>query len=133
MLHDMRRSGTSRYDGVMQTLCLIGGTWTSADGGAVFDVVNPATGGVVARVPDMGEAEARRAIGAAWDAWPAWRDLPAGERAKVVAKLGGVVRRDVDRLSRLMTAEQGKPIAESRGEIEYAASFLDWAAASACV
>lgn len=112
----------------MQTLCLIGGAWMSADSGAVFDVVNPATGGVVAQVPDMGEAETRRAIGAAWEAWPAWRDLPAGERANVIAKLGGLMRRDVDRLSRLMTAEQGKPIAESRGEIEYAASFLDWAA-----
>lgn len=112
----------------MQTRCLIGGEWTNADSGATFDVLNPATDDVVARVPDVGEDETRRAIGAAWEAWPAWRELPACERAKVVAKLAGLMRRDVDRLSRLMTAEQGKPIGESRGEIEYAASFLDWAA-----
>jgi len=112
----------------MQTKCLIGGEWTGAASGATFEVVNPATDAVIANVPDMGEDETRRSIGAAWEAWPAWRDLPAGERARVVARLAGLMRRDIDRLSRLMTAEQGKPIGESRGEIEYAATFLDWAA-----
>ena len=111
----------------MRTECLINGAWVGADSGETFEVTNPATGRALASVPRMGEAEARRAVEAAFGAWPAWRSKTAADRGKLVGDLGRAMMRDQDRLAGLMTAEQGKPLSESRGEIAYAASFLEWA------
>ena len=115
----------------MQTRNLIGGLWAGADSGAHFGVDNPATGAVVASVPSCGAAEARRAIAAASAALPAWRAHPAHERGSTLRRFADLVLRDKDRLARLMTLEQGKPLAEAAGEIAYAASFLEWSAGEA--
>ena len=115
----------------MQVNNLINGQWVGADSGATFEVTNPATDEVVARVPMCGSAETTRAVAAAHDAWLKWRGTTANERASLIDKLAALMRRDTDRLARLMTVEQGKPLAESRGEIAYAVSFLDWAAEEA--
>jgi succinate-semialdehyde dehydrogenase/glutarate-semialdehyde dehydrogenase len=108
---------------------LIGGEWVEAPGGAAFEVVDPATGDVVGTAPSVGAAEVDAAVGAAWDAQRAWAARTASDRGALVTRLADLMRRDADRLARLMTAEQGKPLAEARGEIAYAVSFLDWAAA----
>jgi succinate-semialdehyde dehydrogenase/glutarate-semialdehyde dehydrogenase len=101
---------------------------SSADTGAKqsFDLLNPATGEVVGEVPAMGTAETRRAIEAAHAAQPAWRALTAKERASVLRKLFELLLANTDDLATIMTAEQGKPLAESKGEIAYAASFIEW-------
>jgi succinate-semialdehyde dehydrogenase / glutarate-semialdehyde dehydrogenase len=104
----------------------IGGRWCEADNGASFRVTNPATGEVLAQVPDMGAAETRRAIEAAKAAWPEWRHKTARERANLLRKWHDLMMANLDDLARLMTAEQGKPLAESKGEISYAASFIEW-------
>lgn len=115
----------------MRTECLIGGRWIGADSGETIDVTNPATDAVIAPVPAMGKAETERAIGAAFDAWPAWRGTTGAERGKVLADMGRAMLRDRERLASLMTAEQGKPLNEADGEIAYAASFLEWASEEA--
>jgi len=112
----------------VQTKNLINGRWTEASTGAAFDVTNPATDEIIARVPSVGASETRTAIDAAWGARAAWAAKTAGERGKLISALANLMRRDTDRLAALMTLEQGKPLAESRGEINYAISFLDWAA-----
>ncbi len=112
----------------MQTRNLIAGEWVDADSGETFDVLNPANDKVVASVPNGGAAETRRAIDAAYAAFPAWRDLTAADRAGKLRAFYNLMHRDADRLARLMTAEQGKPLSEARGEIGYAASFLEWSA-----
>jgi succinate-semialdehyde dehydrogenase/glutarate-semialdehyde dehydrogenase len=104
----------------------IGGRWCEADNGTSFQVTNPATGEVLAQVPDMGALETRRAIEAAKAAWPGWRRKAAKERANVLRKWHDLMMANLDDLARLMTAEQGKPLAESKGEISYAASFIEW-------
>ncbi|NRA57227.1 MAG: NAD-dependent succinate-semialdehyde dehydrogenase [Phycisphaerales bacterium] len=114
-----------------QTQNLIDGQWIAADGGASIEVTDPATDQVIASVPSVGEAETRRAIDAAHAAFGPWAARPAGERAKLVARLAELMHRDADRLSAIMTAEQGKPLAEAKGEINYAAAFLEWAAGEA--
>ncbi|MFM9865524.1 MAG: NAD-dependent succinate-semialdehyde dehydrogenase [Micropepsaceae bacterium] len=104
----------------------IDGEWASADSGATFDVTNPATGAVLARLPDMLEAETRRAIEAANAAWPAWAAKTAKERAQVLRKWFDLMMGAQEDLAVIMTSEQGKPIAESRGEVAYGASFIEW-------
>jgi succinate-semialdehyde dehydrogenase/glutarate-semialdehyde dehydrogenase len=104
----------------------IDGVWTQADSGVRFAVTNPATGETLAEVPDMGEAEARRAIEAAHAAFPAWKKKTAKERAGVLRKWFELIMANQEDLARLMTAEQGKPLAESRGEVVYGASFIEW-------
>jgi succinate-semialdehyde dehydrogenase / glutarate-semialdehyde dehydrogenase len=104
----------------------IGGRWCEADNGTSFQVTNPATGEVLAQVPDMGALETRRAIEAAKAAWPGWRRKTAKERSNVLRKWHDLMMANLDDLARLMTAEQGKPLAESKGEISYAASFIEW-------
>jgi succinate-semialdehyde dehydrogenase / glutarate-semialdehyde dehydrogenase len=104
----------------------IGGRWCEADNGTSFQVTNPATGEVLGQVPDMGAAETRRAIEAAKAAWPGWRCKTAKERANLLRKWHDLMMANLDDLARLMTAEQGKPLAESKGEISYAASFIEW-------
>lgn len=104
----------------------IGGEWTDASGGDYFDVVNPATERVIARVPDAGPDEMRRAIDAALAVQPHWAESTAAERAGILSKAARMMREQADDLARIMTEEEGKPFSESLGEISYAASFLEW-------
>jgi succinate-semialdehyde dehydrogenase/glutarate-semialdehyde dehydrogenase len=110
---------------------LIGGEWVQASSGATFEVRNPATGEVLARVADAGRAETRQAIHAAARAFPAWAAAPAKVRYDALMKAAGLMLARKEELARLMTSEQGKPLAEARGEIVYAATFLEWYAAEA--
>jgi succinate-semialdehyde dehydrogenase/glutarate-semialdehyde dehydrogenase len=107
------------------------GRWVEADNGQSIIVKNPATGEAVGNVPNMGVAETRRAIEAAAAAFPVWRATLAKERATILRKLSDLMLANADDLALIMTAEQGKPLAESRGEIVYAASFIDWFAEEA--
>lgn len=104
----------------------IDGTWLDADSGQTIQVNNPATGEILGTVPKMGAAETRRAIEAADRALPAWRALTAKERAQILRKWFELIMANQDDLARLMTLEQGKPLAEAKGEIAYAASFIEW-------
>ena len=106
--------------------CYIDGAWADADGGATIDVTNPATGETLGTVPKMGADETRRAIEAANVAYPAWRALTAKARAVILRKFFELIMANQEDLAQLMTAEQGKPLTESRGEIAYAASFIEW-------
>ena len=106
--------------------CYVDGAWCDADSGATITVTNPATGAVIGRVPAMGAAETRRAIAAADAAMPAWRAKTAKERSAVLRRWHDLMMANQEDLARLMTAEQGKPLVESRGEIAYAASFIEW-------
>ncbi len=106
--------------------CYIDGQWVGAGSNETIDVTNPATGNVIGTVPKMGVAETRRAIEAANAALPAWRAMTAKERAKILRTLANSMMANADDLAVLMTAEQGKPLAESKGEIAYAASFIEW-------
>ncbi|AVR88739.1 Succinate-semialdehyde dehydrogenase [Thauera aromatica K172] len=111
---------------LLRELAYIDGVWAGADDGARFEVTNPADGSVLARVPDMGAAETRRAIDAAAAALPAWRARTAKERAAVLRKWFELILENQDDLAVLMTAEQGKPLAEARGEVAYGAAFIEW-------
>ena len=104
----------------------IDGKWVDADNGATLTVRNPATGEVVGTVPAMGTAETRRAIEAAHKAQAAWRAMLAKERAAILRRLFDLMLANTEDLAVIMTAEQGKPLAESKGEIAYAASFIEW-------
>ena len=109
----------------------IGGEWVEAASGATLPVDNPATGAILGTVPDCGEAETRAAIAATEAAWPAWRARTAADRAALLERWHMLVMDNLTDLGRIMTAEQGKPIAEAEGEIRYAASFLKWFAEEA--
>ncbi len=111
--------------------CYIDGRWADADSGAVIEVTNPATGEVLGTIPRMGTAETRRAIEAAEKAWPAWRGLLAKERANILRKWYDLILENQEDLARLMTLEQGKPLAEAKGEVVYGASFIEWFAEEA--
>ena len=104
----------------------IAGRWCEADNRKSFPVTNPATGEMLAQVPGMEAAETRRAIEAAKAAWPEWRRKTAKERATLLRKWYDLMMANVDDLAWIMTAEQGKPLAESKDEISYAASFIEW-------
>jgi succinate-semialdehyde dehydrogenase / glutarate-semialdehyde dehydrogenase len=107
------------------------GCWCNADSGATAEVNNPATREILGTVPMMGSDETRRAIAGAKNAWGDWRRRPAKERSAILRKWHDLMLANVDDLGRLMTAEQGKPLAESKGEIAYAAGFLEWFAEEA--
>ena len=98
----------------------------AADDGGEFPVDDPATGDTITTVPRMGAAETERALRAAEDALPAWRGRLAKERAGILRRWADLMLENEERLARLLTTEQGKPIAESRVEVAYAASFLEW-------
>ena len=102
------------------------GVWTNADRGGTRDVVNPATGERLGTIPDMGAVETRRAIEAAKKAFPTWAAKTAKERAVILRRWYDLMMTHQDDLAVLMTAEQGKPLAESKGEIAYAAAFIEW-------
>ncbi len=106
--------------------CYIDGTWVDADNKATLAVHNPADGAQIGTVPNMGAAETRRAIETANAAWPAWRAKTAKERAVILRKWFDLMMANQEDLAVLMTTEQGKPLAESRGEIAYGASFIEW-------
>lgn len=109
----------------------IDGGWVAADSGEQIDVINPANGEVIGRVPRLGRAETERAIAAAEAAFPAWRALTALERADILMKWHDLMHEHQDELATIMTLEQGKPLKEAAGEIAYAASFLRWFAEEA--
>jgi succinate-semialdehyde dehydrogenase/glutarate-semialdehyde dehydrogenase len=106
--------------------CFIDGSWASADGGGTLPVHNPATAAALGTVPNMGTGETRRAIAAAAAALPPWAARTAKERAVLMRRWFDLMLANQDDLAVLMTAEQGKPLAESKGEIAYAASFIEW-------
>jgi len=107
-------------------LGLIAGAWGAADSGLTTEIRNPADGAALGTVPNMGATEARRAIQAAHTALPAWSKKTAGERARLMRAWFDLMMANVDDLATIMTAEQGKPLAESKGEIAYAAAFIEW-------
>src|ERR1700721_398058 len=111
---------------LLRTQALLAGVWCAADSGAQRDVMNPATGARLGTVPNMGATETRRAIEAAALALPAWAKKTAQERAVILRRWHDLMLANQEDLARIMTAEQGKPLAEARGEIAYAASFLEW-------
>jgi len=106
--------------------CYIDGAWVDAAGHAAIAVDNPATGEILGNVPKLGRAETRGAIEAAARAFPAWRRRPAKERAAILRRWFDLMMANQADLAALMTAEQGKPLGESKGEVAYAASFLEW-------
>jgi len=116
---------------LFRTRCLVGGDWIDADSGATLTIRNPANGETLGTVPAMGAAETRRAIEAANDAWPGWRALTAGARARILRRWFELILEHQEDLAVLMTSEQGKPLAEARGEVLYAASFVEWFAEEA--
>jgi succinate-semialdehyde dehydrogenase/glutarate-semialdehyde dehydrogenase len=109
----------------------IGGHWCDADNGATLDVNNPATGEILGTIPLMGTAETRRAIEVAKTAWVDWRRKPAKDRSVLLRKWHDLILANIEDLGKLMTAEQGKPLAEAKGEVAYAASFIEWFAEEA--
>ena len=117
--------------GLFHTRCYIDGDWVDADSGETIDVVNPATGEVLGAVPKMGAAEARRAVAAADAAWPAWRALTGKERGRKLRDWYDLMLEHLDDLGLMMTLEQGKPLAEAKGEIHYASWFVEWFAEEA--
>ncbi len=111
---------------LLRSRCLIGGGWTDAVTGRTIDVHNPATGELLGRVPSLGREETRQAITAAEAAWPAWRNRTAHERSRIIRRWHELIVANQRDLAAIMTAEQGKPLAESMGEILYGASFVEW-------
>ena len=112
--------------GLFRSQCLIGGAWVDADSGATSEIRNPANREPLGTVPALGAAETRRAIEVADAAWPAWRGLTAAERGAILRRWYQAMLDHQEDLARLMTAEQGKPLAESRGEVTYGAAFVTW-------
>jgi succinate-semialdehyde dehydrogenase/glutarate-semialdehyde dehydrogenase len=111
---------------LFRTMGYVNGTWTAADDGTTLSVTNPADGALLGTVPRMGGGEVRRAIEAAEAALPAWKQRTAQERSAILRRWFELIMANQEDLATLMTAEQGKPLAESRGEIAYAASFIEW-------
>ena len=111
---------------LLREQCFIDGRWVSADDGGTLPVHNPATAETLGVIPNMGAAETRRAIAAAAEALPAWAARTAKDRAIVLRRWFDLMLEHQQDLAVLMTAEQGKPLAESKGEIPYAASFIEW-------
>jgi succinate-semialdehyde dehydrogenase/glutarate-semialdehyde dehydrogenase len=128
---DMKTSPLSllKDPGLLKTDGLINGQWVK--GQARFDVHDPATGAKLADVANLGPLEAEAAVAAANAAWPAWRSKTAKERAAIMRKWYDLLMAHQDDLGRLMTAEQGKPLAEAKGEVAYGASFVEWFAEEA--
>jgi len=116
---------------LLRESCFIDGSWSAADSGATLAVRNPATAQTLATIPNMGAAETKRAIAAAAAALPAWRARTAKDRAVIMRRWFDLMITHQDDLATLMTAEQGKPLAESKTEIVYSASFIEWFAEEA--
>jgi succinate-semialdehyde dehydrogenase/glutarate-semialdehyde dehydrogenase len=112
--------------GLLKTRAYIDGAWVDSDSGESYAVTNPANGKVIAEVAKCGAAETRRAIEAAGRAMPAWSSKSAKQRAAIMRKWFNLMMENQEDLAQIMTAEQGKPLAESRGEIAYGASYIEW-------
>ncbi len=111
---------------LLRQLCYVDGAWIPAADAAAFNVVDPADGSVLARVPSLGVEETRHAIAVAAAAFPAWRALTAKERAGLLRRWYELIVQNTGDLAMLMTREQGKPLAEARGEVAYGAAFVEW-------
>lgn len=116
---------------LLRQQCYIDGRWCDADNGATIEVTNPATGERIATVPKMGTAEAERAVAAAERAFPAWKKKTARERSAILRRWFDLMMASQDDLALILTAEQGKPLPEARGEIAYGASYIEWYAEEA--
>jgi succinate-semialdehyde dehydrogenase/glutarate-semialdehyde dehydrogenase len=117
--------------GLLRHECLIAGAWTGGDAAETIAVLNPADGSLVGRVPSLGAVETEQAIAAAQAAFKPWAARPARERTAILRRWFDLIVAHADDLAALMTAEQGKPLAEARGEVLYAASFIEWFAEEA--
>jgi succinate-semialdehyde dehydrogenase/glutarate-semialdehyde dehydrogenase len=113
-------------ESLLRQLCYVDGAWKAADSGKTLDVTNPATGDVIGTVPNFETNETREAIAAAKRAFPAWAAKTAGERAAILRRWNDLMLANADDLALIMTSEQGKPLAESKGEVAYSASFIEW-------
>ena len=116
---------------LLRQACYIDGAWVAADSGETVAVTNPATGETIASVPRCGAAETERAIAAADQALKSWRNTTAAERSRILRRWFDLLMSNQDDLGRLMTLEQGKPLAEAKGEIAYAAAYVEWFAEEA--
>ncbi len=114
------------YTDFLKQQCFIDGRWCDADSGGTIDVTDPGTGEVLGTIPRMGAEETRRAIAVAEAALPAWRSRTADDRGKIMRRMFDLMMRHQDELAELLSREQGKPFAEARGEIAYAAGFIEW-------
>jgi len=126
MLDTLKTTLKLNNSGLLREQAYIDGTWVSAADGGTFPVTNPADGSLVANVPQLGVPETKAAIEAANTAWPAWRAKTAKERAAILRRWFDLMVANKDDLAAIMTAEQGKPLAESAGEVMYGASFIEW-------
>jgi len=115
-----------RQSSLFRQQAFVDGSWIDAESGAVFAVRDPATGELLGHAPDMGASETRRAIAAAERALPLWRGRTAKERAQIMRRWFELILAEQETLAQIITAEQGKPLVEARGEILYGASFIDW-------
>ncbi len=122
---------TADYAALIRSEAYINGGWVAQAGGKTFPVTNPATGLVITHVPDMGREETVAAVEAASAAFPSWRKLLAGERARILRQWQALIVTHADALAALMTAEQGKPLAEARAEVLSGAAAVEWAAEEA--
>ncbi|RDD70669.1 NAD-dependent succinate-semialdehyde dehydrogenase [Paracoccus versutus] len=111
---------------LLQTRAYVAGEWIDADDGKTFSAVNPARGDVIAEVADLSRAEVARAIAAAAEAMKGWAARTAKERAQIMRKWFDLMMENQDDLGKILTAEQGKPLPEAKGEIAYGASFIEW-------
>src|ERR1041385_5327973 len=116
---------------LLRKQAFVGGEWIGADSGKTFAVANPSTGAAIADVPDLGAAETRRAIAAAHDAYTSWRAKTGKERAGVLRAWFNLLMANAEDLAAIMVSEQGKPLAEAKGEVAYGASFIEWFAEEA--
>src|ERR1035437_1218953 len=116
---------------LLRQACYIDGAWVGSDSGETIAVTNPATGAVVGTVPNCGMVETERAIQAADRALKTWRETTAVERSRILRRWFDLIMTNQEDLAKLMTSEQGKPLAESRGEIAYGAAYVEWFAEEA--
>ncbi len=116
---------------LLKTSAFVNGKWLAAGSGQTFDVINPATGELIAAVPDMNRDDVRLAIDAAHEAWPLYRALTANDRAQLMKKWYALILENKEALANLMTIECGKVLQESLGEVDYGASFVEWFAEEA--
>jgi succinate-semialdehyde dehydrogenase / glutarate-semialdehyde dehydrogenase len=116
---------------LLKTTAYLAGKWQTSDDETTLEVKNPATGELLGKIPRMGQQETRRAIEAANKSWPEWRKTTANQRSKILRAWYNLMLENVDDLALILTTEQGKPIVEAKGEILYAASFLEWFAEEA--
>ncbi|HEX3921960.1 MAG TPA: aldehyde dehydrogenase family protein, partial [Streptosporangiaceae bacterium] len=111
---------------LLRSAAFVGGHWVAAETGEAFAVTDPATGDPVAWLPKMGAGETRQAVEAARQALPDWRAMSAADRSRILRRWADMIRANADDIARILTAEQGKPVDEARGEVVYSAAFLDW-------